>query len=151
VASVLLWTEPPDEGFSVIGFNLQSFPVRVLAVTASGAAMLLLLSCGDKDRVQVMPGPCRSLGPTDISQEEAIAVAREDAAYIDGEIQETTAAIASFRSQCIWRVTFKGVFWPPSAPAVRPTEPVCAHVEAKVWADTGKYIGLTFEHTDDCA
>jgi hypothetical protein len=117
-----------------------------------GAATLVLVACGGGDQLQVMPGPCRSLAPDDISQQEAITIATRESSHIteDGDIQDTIAAIGSYRGECVWLVTLKGIFWPPSAPAVQPTSPVCAHVETKVWASAGEYLGLTFKQADDC-
>lgn len=121
------------------------------------AVVLVVLSVcesgGDTSNAYV----CQTVAPPTISPDEAIAVASDYAAYIiqDGEVRHTGIEVASWRRNCIWLVTFDGLFYAPHPPPDPrrepiPEVPVCGRIQVKVWQDAGTTIGLTFGQTDDC-
>jgi hypothetical protein len=167
---------------AVIMKNGWAFGLFALAGAATLA--LLLAACGDAgqganggdsdDAQASLTGyPCESVAPPSISSDEAVAVAREDAAHIikDGEVRSTAVELMSIQQaqqvvsgadvvgqpqSCIWLVTMDGFFYEPQGPVVPDRTPmpegtVCGRIRVIIIPDTGHYDTLQFERIDDCS
>jgi len=136
-----------------IGNRSRRATIAILLFALIGAG---IQDCGGGSAVTQTTSPVASYN-TKLSADQAIAIAKDEAAHIirGSQVEEALARPSSFGGGVLWQIDFLGFFYEPQPPPASlgsrgVIQPTCSNLHVEIDDETGQATTIGLSPSDAC-